>query len=410
MKGKRERRTKGGRAAGILAALGALAYLWIAYGSPGGLARAIDHAPRAFVDFIYVFYPAGREVLDSGEVVQGFFYTPFFALLMAPLASMPGPPALLAWIVVQVISALALALLGLALVRERPPAMTVVYAAVFVLSFPVVHGFSWGQVSTPLAALALGAALAHERRRPLAAGGLLAVAASIKYFPVVLALPWTLGRRKRALLALAAGLAVLLLLVPLAVLGADGTRAFYGGVQQMVRANAEILSEDVNSQYVAHVLSRWAGGDGDAGSGALLDAGRGIGIAVTGALALLTLAAGWMRVHRAPVWGLLLMLLATPFWVPTSWPHYFVYLPFAQLFLAASALHGTVSGRASRTTLLILVALSVLLSSVPGFQLVGGKEVYGASGMLFVANLLLVIAAVSCVFVLLVHARRQPAV
>ena len=114
----------------------------LSYGSFRGLALAVDHAPRAFVDFVYVYYPAGKAMLEGGEVVQGFFYSPFFALLMAPLSALPGSTPLFVWIGIQLALVVALGAAGLCLVPDRPGWVTVAYAALFPLSFPVLHGLS----------------------------------------------------------------------------------------------------------------------------------------------------------------------------------------------------------------------------------------------------------------------------
>lgn len=369
-----------------------LAYLAITFGSLRVLARTIDHAPRAFVDFIYVFYPAGRAVLDSGDVVQGFFYTPLFALLMAPLAQLPGPTALTVWIGLQLAAAVALAWLGLRLVPDRPPGLTTIYAAVFVLCFPIVHGFSWGQVSGPLAALSLGAVLAHRGGRWARAGGLLSLAASVKYFPLALAVCWIPAPPRRSLLALLVGMVFLLGLVPVVFFGLAGAVDFYVSVAEMMEGSAEVLREDPNSQHVTNVVQRWFTADrtDDGTSPELVLLGRAVGLGGTGLLLALAMAAGWRRVPDATVWGAALVLSSTPFWIPTSWPHYFVYLPFVQLLVAADALRPGAGAprRLARVAALTLAGGSALLSSVPAFLLLGGKSVYGPAGALFAANLL----------------------
>lgn len=386
-----------GRLVAGAALLAALAYLAVSFGSFRGLALAVDHAPRAFVDFVYVYYPAGRAILQEGEVVQGFFYSPFFAMLMVPIAGLPDSLPLFAWIGVQLAATLALGLAGLRLVPGRPAWVTVAYAGFFPLSFPILHSFSWGQVSTLLVAFALWGLLLVERKRPVLGGALLGLAAAIKYYPLVLAFPWLIGRQWRGLVACALLLAIALLVLPAAFLGGEGTLAFYDDVAAMIEANEELLREDVNSQYFPHVLARWA--DRDPDSTAVLP--RIAWLVVWSSLGLvlaLSVQAARADARRPLTWGFVLVLLATPFWVPTSWPHYFVYLPFVQLFLVSRALEESDLPRLLRLSVGILAALSTLLSSVLFFEVMGGKEFYGASGTLFVSNALLLVASVAWLF------------
>jgi hypothetical protein len=121
--------------------------------------------------------------------------------------------------------------------------------------------------------------------------------------------------------------------------------------------------------------------------------------ACLGLVLALTVQASRAGIERPIAWGFVLVLLWTPFWVPTSWPHYFVYLPFVQLFLASALLAEPGASRALRVVLGVLVALSTLVSSVLFFNVSGGKDFYGAAGMLFVSNALLLAASVAWLFV-----------
>jgi hypothetical protein len=85
-----------------------------------------------------------------------------------------------------------------------------------------------------------------------------------------------------------------------------------------------------------------------------------------------------------------LCFLSLPFLAPSSWPHYFVYLPFAQGMLALWLWRSGASRalRAAQAALLLMpsIALSSTWSLLPL-----GYEEYNRRGYLFFANLLLLL-------------------
>jgi hypothetical protein len=82
-----------------------------------------------------------------------------------------------------------------------------------------------------------------------------------------------------------------------------------------------------------------------------------------------------------------LLLLSLPLVLSPSWPHYFVALPFVQLLLARLA--GT------DRFALGSVAVSVLLSSCLLFRGIDDPDRYARWGLLLIANLVLLPAALS---------------
>jgi len=98
----------------------------------------------------------------------------------------------------------------------------------------------------------------------------------------------------------------------------------------------------------------------------------------------------WRRAPRDVEWAFALLFLSLPLAIDTSWPHYFVYLPFAQTLVWLALREAT--GWTRRLAGLLL-AISVVLASMPFFALVGRWQDYSQYGVLFVANLGLLIAA-----------------
>ena len=120
--------------------------------------------------------------------------------------------------------------------------------------------------------------------------------------------------------------------------------------------------------------------------------------------------------------GFVLIACTVPFWLRTSWSHYFVHLPLAQILLAGMLAESSESSAArgagpagsaasgsepaagmprpagSRTrardalVLAVLVAPSVFLSNVLGLFATEGWWYYANAGSLFFANALVLLA------------------
>jgi len=169
-----------------------------------------------------------------------YCYPPAFALLLAPLADPPPgfprdgyPPFWLAvavWIVVSTLAAVwAAHVLARAILPDAARGTRRWWYArtvpLIVCAGGIGFTVSHGQVNTAVAALIAGAFAAQAAGRRVGSGGWLAAAAVLKVTPALLAVyPLARGDR-RALAGLAAGAAVLLLVLPAAFFGAGGAVA-----------------------------------------------------------------------------------------------------------------------------------------------------------------------------------------
>jgi len=174
-----------------------------------------------------------------------------------------------------------------------------------------------------------------------------------------------------------AGLSVaLLLVVPGVVLGPSATLEFYREVGAFIRVLQEYAPTDSNSQFLPFVLGR------------VVPALEGAGwLAVVSGVAGAALV-WWIARPCAGTLGrvlqVLLLLGVAPFFVATSWPHYFVFLPVLNALLLARA--AEVRGR-SGLVVGSLAGASAVASSSFALQLMGGFERYGFWGVLLWANL-----------------------
>jgi hypothetical protein len=379
----------------ILAAVAAAAVLYyrVVWGDVATLVAALDHCKELYCDFTRQYYPTGRDVLATGQPSNGYFYSSFFALLLVPFGRVELSTAVALWSLVQLVGIVLLLLPAIDFYRESPRAFAL-YVVLLAFAMPLLHNLKWGQVSTLVTGGAFAALFLYRRGRVAAAAVVLGLAVAIKYYVAVVAFVFLLRRDWRFLAVLAATVLLLWLVVPTAVLGPEGNWQFYVTVRERVaHAVTTWMPEDINAQYLPSVAGRWLGSA--AGRGVWRWLGYGLFAANLLAVARLVV----RRAPRATEWAVALLFLGLPLAIETSWPHYFVYLPFAQTLVALETgflLRKPVStgsrspvGWAAATLLL----LSIVLASMPFFHLVGRWQDYSQYGVLFVANLSLLIAA-----------------
>ncbi len=267
---------------------------------------------------LHVYRFAGQSLLDGDSLtgtrdpVMGlpFTYPPFAALLMVPLALLPG------WASAGLMTGASVGALWLALRvvrREIDPRragwlLAVLTVAALALE-PVWQTLSFGQVNLILMAAVLVDVLRPERR---SSGLLLGVVIGIKLTPLVLVVLLVIvGRRAMAARAAAAFAAT----VAVGFLAAPGSSEVYWG-ERLVEAGRVGPPELAHTQSAYGLLTR------------LLDREPPtlLWLVIAGGLALAALAMGavWWR-RGDPVLGVSLaavgMLLASP----VSWSHHWVW-------------------------------------------------------------------------------------
>ena len=171
----------------------------------------------------WVWFQTGQTVLQGGEIYPDrwhkfpFMYPPACALFLAPISAL-GLTGLV--IVLALVNAAAwigsiIFSVRLATGRSGRADLLVYIIPGLVMGAHVWGNFLLGQPSLVLLALMLGAFLCLQRKRDWTAGGLIAVAAAIKAFPVM-ALVYLIYRRYWiATASLLVTLAFLLIVLPL---------------------------------------------------------------------------------------------------------------------------------------------------------------------------------------------------
>ena len=373
-------------------AAAAVVYYRAVWGDVATLVAALDHCKELYCDFTRQYYPTGRDVLTTGQPSNGYFYSSFFALLLVPFGRVELSTAVALWSLVQLVGIGLLLLPAIDFYRESPRAFAL-YVVLLAFSMPLLHNLKWGQVSTLVTGGAFATLFLYRRGRVTAAAVVLGLAVAVKYYVAVVAFAFLLRRDWRFLAVLAVTVVLFWLVIPTAVLGPEGNWQFYVTVRERVaHAVSTWMPEDINAQYLPSVIGRWLGSAAGRGVWRLL----GYGLFAANLLAVARLVV--RRAPRAIEWAFALLFLGLPLAIETSWPHYFVYLPFAQTLVALETeflLRNSVS-TSSRLVVWVaatLLLVSIILASMPFFQLVGRWQDYSQHGVLFVANLSLLIAA-----------------
>jgi hypothetical protein len=202
-----------------------------------------------------------------------------------------------------------------------------------------------------------------------------------------------------------------LVVLPAIVMGPEHAIFFQRVSSNSVLGAADGVLRDFNSQYAPAVLSRFYEGGWDRAPVEAIAWARLGSAAAIGTIGLLVVIAARSTAPgiaaRRELLGFVLLACSTPFWLRTSWSHYFVHLPCAQILLA-SAFATERRGRGREALALgALLAPSIYLSNVLGFFATEGWWYYANAGSLFFANALVIVGAAA--FIVDAHVRARHA-
>ncbi len=402
----------------------AFACHWLLWRSWGGFVGGLDDTSLLFADFVRHYYPTAREVLRTGAPTSGYFYPVGFAVMLVPFGLVPLPVSMWLWGAVQLVTAALLAIVAGRCLSRQGRGFPLLHLVLFLLCLPVLSNFKWGQVSTLAILCGVAALERYQSGRKVQAGVVLALGTAIKYYPGLFAIYFLLKRDVRALAAFAAATLLLAVGLPWATLGPARSEQFRRTVQARVVEARRGLFRDINSQYIASVVYRQTARGakeisplqrtvintpqarmealreqmlGPERPGPVWQVLRWIGYVLFAAHMGLLLALVRMRVPEEAALSLVLLYASIPLIIETSWPHYFVWLPFCQAALFA-AFRGR--QRWARVSGWSMLGLSMLLSSVLFFRLLGDWRPYSRWGMPFVADALVLVAVYVLLFAL----------
>ncbi|UCF05182.1 MAG: DUF2029 domain-containing protein [bacterium] len=360
-------------------------YYRVEWKSVSGFVSAIDHCDTLFCDFVRHFHTMGRIVLSSARPVGGYLYSAFFSLLLVPFGSAPLPAATWFWGALQIVLGVLLCIVPLKDLLRLSWRGTTLYVFLFVTSLPLLHNFKWGQVSVLVTLCIIASFHAYRRDRRVLAGFLLALGTSIKYYPGIFILYYVFRRDLRVLSSFLVALLILFFVSPALVMGPYQWLTFHRESFAAI-PDSSLIAQNPNSQYFAHVALRFMS-SGATGTAAVVLKLLGYAVACAN-LALL-----WLiqksSVRDKEALSAVTLFLALPFILQTSWPHYFVFLPFCQAVLLKQ-LHSFRHSHGFQSILLsAATVVSCALSSVFVFNRFDHWITYSRYGMLLCASLLL---------------------
>ncbi len=365
-----------------------LLYYWLQWRTISEFVTATNDG--IFTDFTAHYYPMGRAILSSKLPVFGYFYPAIFALFLVPFGALPAGTAVICWGIFQVALIILLWYLSFLKLLKIVAHKMALYLLLFLTSIPLLDNFSWGQVSIFSTCLILLTFHLYREKRRVYAGFVLALATSINFYPALFLVYFLLKRDYRFLVAYAGTILGLFCILPAVILGPEGWVRFHrASIGAMFYA--PWVKQEISSQYISNVLFRLSGMLGICMSNFSYLLTRVSGLIVL--LFNIRLIGLIMRkcIHGEAVLSMITLFLSVPFVLPTSWPHYFVFLPFCQAALYLQ-IRSARYGKRYFMLLTGLICLSVVFSSVLVLNLFSSLSVYSEVGMLFASNLLLLLA------------------
>lgn len=346
---------------------------------------------KLFSVFRAHYLPAAKALVAGEALPSGYVYPVAFAVAMEPFTWLSKPGALLAWGWLQVASTLLIALAPLKQLKRRP-ALIGPWLAVLALSWPILHGIRWGQVSTLVVGLGFVATTLIGRASWQIGAPLLATAVTIKLFPVIYLGSMIDRRRLPSAIVTIAWLLMIAIAFPILSLGVDGF------IYQSQEVSAEIYRIGMKSlrhpdtQSVWAVIPRWFGMSSPRSDHAR--AAATIVSCILAAAALLGVTVARDRQDwAARAWRFTLLTAIVPAMATSVWPHYFAWIPLAAFCLLVLVLDSPGSP-ILRGAVLALSAIAVVLSSQPIALALGGWREYASSGLLLAAHFFVITAAV----------------
>ena len=358
-----------------------IVYYALYWGSFQNFINDIDHCSLAFCDFVAFYYPAGKAILAHLPLPDGFYYSNFAAVLLAPFALFQEKTATILWGVLQaILTGLFFLTTSKQLAKDKIPGY--VFTFLFFTSSALFNNLKWGQFSILITAGIWGAFLLYENGRRDLSALLLGVMVAIKFYPAIFLLPFIFKRDWIYLLVSSVTAAVCLLLIPLPFMGfSNGMLSQLTPIERAVQLLQSVAIHNIDTQYLPSVIARSFNIPINTPIITILS--------VVGYLIVLFSAFIAYRISRSAVpgglfWACGLLFATIPFWISSAWPHYFVYLPCLQIM----AFHEiTRQGSPLKRSSLILWMFSVVLSNILTMQAVHSWNKYIGLGSLFWSNL-----------------------
>ncbi|GAB4266820.1 MAG: hypothetical protein Kow0029_00840 [Candidatus Rifleibacteriota bacterium] len=337
---------------------------------------ATDRDCKIYGDFQEYYYPAALTILKHPRPLGGYFYTPTFAISLHYLIAGPLEKALIRWELLQLLFLALILIIPTFYLAEKSGKKLygLLYTFFLVTSYAVFHNLKWGQVSILITFLCIFSLILYDRKRRTVSALCLALAATVKYYPGFLILGFFIKKDWQYLAWFSGFLLILALIIPGAVLGFATTIEFYRLSLAEMSYALDWVSGDINSQFFPHVLMRLFN----------LPAQTKGFLSLIGMLACLFVFFRIYKTHEDfDIEQFSQLFLLVPFLINTSWPHYFVFLPFCGII----ALIKSQNSKAK-----ILACTALILQTITMLAIFPSYKEYSFSGILLFSNILILIS------------------
>ena len=381
----------------IIIFLGIMLYYIIYWGNFKNFTASIDHDNSIFPDFVEFYYPAGKAILHSLPLPDSFYYSTFAAILFVPFAFFSLPLATILWGSIQIIF---IALLFIVYLQKLPKNPTIGYILTFIFftNAALLNNLKWGQVSVLIFCGIFIAFLLYEQNKHTLSAVILGITIAVKFFPAVFLIYFFFKKDWKYLALCIFATITCLLIVPAAIVGWHETLqsqfAISGHASTMIRV---LAMDNIDSQYFASVITRiMRMPTSSPFTGILVDTGY---LAVLIAVCLVYVVSK-TGIKNSPYWAWGILSATIPFWIPSAWPHYFVFLPFLQVLIFDNIQR--VNARWKMPAIMLWM-FSVILSNIFIAQIVQNWFRFVGVGSLFWSNLFILILTA---FIVLSHANQ----
>lgn len=373
----------------IVILAGIMIYYLLAWDSVYDFVNKIDHCELLFCDFVLHFYKMAESIFVTGQPVPGYFYSPFFAFLLAPFAAVSLDSSMVLWGIFQILSAIGLCLIPGLLFIRKSKLLYYLQVILFFTAYPLLHNFKWGQVSVFVTLCVIACLFLYRHDKKLFAVICLALGAAIKYYTGLFIIFFLFKKDYKFVATFIVLLLLFLIAIPALLIGIDNTYNFYPAVYKGMVGALNWMRNDVNSQYFPKVFCRLTDSSDS-------ESCRSIFRIVGFVILVINLAFVYLLVRKNRpdniIRSFILLFLSIPFAVSTSWPHYFVFLSFCQVFLFMDIFDGWKQTRSKVIVSAVLIGLSAVLSNIFLFNIIDDRVIYCKYGSLFFSNTLLLVA------------------
>ena len=152
---------------------------WLLFPTSDDFINSFDKCEFLFCDFGRHYYHSGIAVLETGRPAGGFYYSPFFALLLAPISKLGFDNGRILWGIFQFASVLLLLIPTFSWLKTKWGKSALIYPLIFFTSFPVLHNIKWGQVGIFITALVFLSLFYHLKEKQRLSASLLGLAAAM---------------------------------------------------------------------------------------------------------------------------------------------------------------------------------------------------------------------------------------